>query len=119
MLYLDTIKRLVEEIPNASGCILVDRHGDEIVTYAPENEYQMKLLGAHMVLIHQRLGAIEKRVKAGKHHEIFIRTDEVYIITTPLEDGNFLVLRLLPTPLISYSIARLQQAIVDIAREGG
>jgi len=117
MLYFDTIKRLVEEIPDASGCILVDRHGDEIVVYAPENDYQMKLLGAHMVLIHQRLAAIEKRVNAGKHHEIFIRTDDVYIITTPLADGNYLVLRLSPTPLISRSIAMLQQAIIDIAEE--
>ena len=69
MLFFDTIKRLVDEIPQASGCILVDRHGDEIITFAPENEFQMKLLGAHMVLIHQKLAAIEKRMKAGRHRE--------------------------------------------------
>jgi predicted regulator of Ras-like GTPase activity (Roadblock/LC7/MglB family) len=118
MLYLDTIKRLVEEIPHASGCILVDRHGDEIITYAPENEYQMKLLGAHMVLVHQKLSSIEKRINAGKHREVFIRTDEVYIITAPLEDGNYLVLRLSPTPMISLSFSMLHQAILDILEEG-
>jgi predicted regulator of Ras-like GTPase activity (Roadblock/LC7/MglB family) len=117
MLFFDTIKRLVDEIPHASGCILVDRHGDEIITYAPENDYQMKLLGAHMVLIHQRLAAIEKRMNAGKHHEVFIRTDNVYIITAPIEDGNYLVLRLSPTPLISFSLAKLRKAIVDIVEE--
>jgi predicted regulator of Ras-like GTPase activity (Roadblock/LC7/MglB family) len=117
MLFFDTIKRLVDEIPQASGCILVDRHGDEIITYAPENEYQMKLLGAHMVLIHQRLSAIEKRMNAGKHHEVLIRTDNVYIITTPIEGGNYLILRLMPTPLISFSLDRLQKAITDIVKE--
>ncbi len=117
MLFFDTIKRLVDEIPQASGCILVDRHGDEIITYAPENEYQMKLLGAHMVLIHQKLAAIEKRMNAGRHHEVFIRTDNLYVITSPLDDGNYLVLRLAPTPLISFSLGKLQKAIVDIARE--
>ncbi len=117
MLFFDTIKRLVDEIPHASGCIMVDRHGDEIITYAPENDYQMKLLGAHMVLIHQRLAAIEKRTNAGKHHEIFIRTDNIYIITAPLVDGNYLVLRLSPTPLISFSLRRLRKAIVQIVEE--
>jgi predicted regulator of Ras-like GTPase activity (Roadblock/LC7/MglB family) len=117
MLFLDTIKRLVDEIPSASGCILVDRHGDEIITYAPENDYQMKLLGAHMVLIHQKLSAIEKRMDSGKHHEVFIRTDDIYIMATPLEDGNYLVLRLSPTSMISQSLAKLQQAVLDIIEE--
>jgi predicted regulator of Ras-like GTPase activity (Roadblock/LC7/MglB family) len=117
MLFFDTIKRLVDEIPHASGCILVDRHGDEIITYAPENDYQMKLLGAHMVLIHQKLSGIEKRMNAGKHHEVLIRTDTIYVITTPTEDGNYLVLRLAPTPLISLSLGRLRKAIVDIVEE--
>mgnify|MGYP001072970128 CR=1 FL=1 len=117
MLFFDTIKRLVDEIPQASGCIMVDRHGDEIITYAPENDYQMKLLGAHMVLIHQKLAAIEKRIEAGRHREVFTRTDNIYIITTPLVDGNFLVLRLSPTPLISLSLERLRKAIVEIIQE--
>jgi predicted regulator of Ras-like GTPase activity (Roadblock/LC7/MglB family) len=117
MLFFDTIKRLVDEIPHASGCIMVDRHGDEIITFAPENDFQMKLLGAHMVLIHQKLAAIERRMETGKHREVFIRTDNIYVITTQLPDGNYLVLRLSPTPLISLSMDRLRKASVDIIEE--
>jgi|GEM_PF-1544844 len=117
MLFFDTIKRLVVEIRLASGGIMVDRHGDEIITFAPENDYQMKLLGAHMVLIHQKLATIEKRMETGKHREVFIRTDNVYIISSRLPDGNYLVLRLAPTPLISFSLEKLRKAIIDIIEE--
>ena len=64
-MYLESIKKLVERVPGATGCIMVDNNGEEIVVYAKDNEYQMKLLGAHMVPIHKRLEAISQRIDSG------------------------------------------------------
>lgn len=116
-MYLDSIKKLVERIPGATGCIMVDTNGEEIVVYAKENEYQMKLLGAHMVPIHKRLEAISQRIDSGDYSEIIVRTDNFYIITSTIQKENYLILRLAPTPAITPSIINLKEAIRDIIEE--
>jgi predicted regulator of Ras-like GTPase activity (Roadblock/LC7/MglB family) len=117
VLYLDVIKKLVEKIPGATGCIMVDSNGEEVVVYAKDDEYQMKLLGAHMVPIHKRLEAISNRIESGDYSEILVRTDNYYIITSSIENENYLILRLSPTPAITPSILNLKQAVRDIIEE--
>ena len=116
-MYEETLKKLVEMIPGATGCILVDSHGEEIETYAKEDNYEMKLLGAHMVPIHQRLESISKRVNSGDHQEVLIRTENEYIITAPLKNETYIILKLSPTPTITPSIVMLKNAIEDIMKD--
>ena len=118
MIYLNTIKRLVNDIPRATGCILVDIHGEEIMMHVTDDEYQMRLLGAYMVPILQRLESIAKRMGSETNSEVLIRTETTYIMTAPIGDGNYLVLRLEPTPLITPSIERLRKAVKDIIEDG-
>jgi predicted regulator of Ras-like GTPase activity (Roadblock/LC7/MglB family) len=117
-MYTPILKQLVEKVPNATGCILVDHHGEEINTYAPDQEYEMKLLGAHMVPIHQRIETISERVNSGSHDIILIRTDNDYILTAPLKNNTYIILRLSPSPRITPSIEKLKKAIYDIIEEG-
>ena len=116
-MYKETLKKLVEMVPGATGCILVDSHGEEIETYAKEDDYEMKLLGAHMVPIHQRIESISKRIKSGEHDEVLIRTENEYIITAPLKNETYIILRLSSTPTITPSIVKLKSAIEDILKE--
>ena len=118
MLYINAIKKLVERIPGALGCIIVDDSGEEIVVYSKDDEYQMKLLGAHMVPIYKRLDAISQRVDSGDYSEILVRTDNFYIITSAIEKETYLILKLLPTPAISPSILNIKETIRDIVEEG-
>ena len=117
MLFRDTLKELVKQVPEANGAILVDTNGEEIVTFAEDNEYEMKLLGAHLVPIHHRLEAISGRINTGLHEEIIIRTDTAYIISAPLENQLYIVLRLSPSPTITPTVAQVKEAIITILEE--
>jgi len=117
VLFQDTLQELVNRVPQANGAILVDTNGEEIVTFAEENEYEMKLLGAHLVPIHHRLEAISGRINTGLHEEIIIRTDSAYIISAPLENQLYIVLRLSPSPIITPTVSQLKEAIASIIKE--
>jgi len=117
VLFRDTLQELVDHVPHANGAILVDTNGEEIVTYAEENEYEMKLLGAHLVPIHHRLEAISGRINTGLHEEIIIRTDSAYIISAPLENQLYIVLRLSPSPAITPTVFQLKKTISAIIEE--
>jgi len=117
MLYQKTLKKLVEQIPGATGCILVDQLGEEVVCYAPVDEYEMKLLGAHMVPIHQRLESIESRTKVREHREVLIRTDVNYIMSAVLANNTYLVVRLVPSHRITPSLENLRIAIDEILKQ--
>lgn len=117
MLFRDTLEKLVNQVPQANGAILVDTNGEEIVTFAEENEYEMKLLGAHLVPIHHRLEAISGRINTGLHEEIIIRTDSAYIISAPMENQLYIVLRLSPSPTITPTVSQLKEAISSIVKE--
>lgn len=118
VLYINAIKKLVDRIPGALGCIIVDNSGEEIVVYSKDDEFEMKLLGAHMVPIYKRLDAISKRVDSGGYGEILVRTDNFYFITSSIEKDTYLILKLLPTPAITPSILNIKEAIKDIIEEG-
>ncbi|MBN1882031.1 MAG: roadblock/LC7 domain-containing protein [Deltaproteobacteria bacterium] len=116
-MFQETLQELVNRVPEANGAILVDTNGEEIVSFAEENEYEMKLLGAHLVPIHHRLEAISGRINTGLHEEIIIRTDSAYIISAPLENQLYIVLRLSPSPTITPTVSQLKKAISSIIEE--
>jgi len=90
------LSELVDSTPGASGAILTDWEGESVVCYCHscEDEYELKLLGAHTGILLGRIKDVQKRWCSGEVLEAVITTECQHFIVGSVGVDYSLILAL-------------------------
>lgn len=96
------MENLVESTPGATGSIFLDWEGEAVDQYAGENDdYHMKVLGAHKGVILKLIEDTQKLTKGSAVECVSIKMKNYSVIMAPVSNGYFVVLTLKPSSSIS------------------
>jgi len=117
MQFKSLLTRLLEDIPGASGAIIVDWEGEAVDQVATTNEYEIKVLGAHSGIILAQLREALSRTDSGGLDEVVIRTGRNKIFIAPLTEDYLLMLQLDSGAIAAHATYRMGQCVAALRSE--
>jgi predicted regulator of Ras-like GTPase activity (Roadblock/LC7/MglB family) len=111
------LKKLVEDVPHASGALLADWEGEAVEHHCSYDDYELKLLGAHKGIILNRMKDIQTDVSAGVVQDVVITTDTQVIVMGAAGPDYALVMTLDKEASIGLALFRMRQALKLLVKE--
>lgn len=88
------LTKLVEDVPGASGAILVDWEGEAVEQHCQGDPFEMKVTAAHWGIQLSRLQGLQERYPTGRVQLSVISTDEQHVLAGAIGDDYTLVMTL-------------------------
>ena len=117
MPFKSLLTRLLEDVPGASGAIIVDWEGEAVDQVATTNEYEIKVLGAHSGIILTQLREALSRTDSGVLDVVVIRTDRNKILISPLTEDYLLMLQLGSGAIAALASYKMGQCVAALRSE--
>jgi len=112
------LEALVERVPGAKGVVLADWEGETVDCATRMDEYELKVLGAHIGIILTRLRQAMERLKDEQGvNELTIVTELGRSVVTPLSEDYFLVLVTERNAPLGRSLSELRRSQGALCRE--
>jgi predicted regulator of Ras-like GTPase activity (Roadblock/LC7/MglB family) len=115
--FKDILRDLVEATPGASGAILTDWEGEAVVCHCGEDEYEMKLIGAHKGIILNRIKDVQRRASHGDVCEAVITTECQHFIIGAVGSDYSLIMTLRRDSLIARAQYQFQKSVKLLEKE--
>lgn len=100
---------LVQSVPGATGAIIADWEGETVDHVALIDDYELKIMAAHLVIILTRMKDIQGRISADPVRGVVITLAEQLVILGPVGDDYSLVLTLGREAIAGRAIVRFRQ----------
>ncbi len=111
------LKKLVEEIPHASGAILADWEGEAVEQHCLYDDFELKLLGAHKGIILNQMKELHAGLAAGEMRDAVITTGQQQVIIGAVGPDYSLVMTLTNEAMIGLALHRFRQAVKLMEKE--
>jgi predicted regulator of Ras-like GTPase activity (Roadblock/LC7/MglB family) len=105
------LRGLVGEVPGAWGAIFVDWEGEAVELFATNDEYEVKLAGAHTGLLLTRLVSSGKDASLGRTTSFHLRTEDAAYFLHTLDEEYFVLLAASPRTPAGVARHRLLRAV--------
>jgi predicted regulator of Ras-like GTPase activity (Roadblock/LC7/MglB family) len=117
--FKEILSELVDATPGASGAILTDWEGESVVCYCHscEDEYEMKLIGAHKGIVLNRIKDAQQRLSHSEVLEAVITTECQHFIVGPVGDDYSLILTLKRDSLLALAQYRFRRSVKLLGKE--
>jgi len=100
---------LVQSVPGASGAIIADWEGETVDYVALIDDYELKIMAAHLGIILTRMKELQGRLSADPIHEAVITLADQRVILGPVGDDYSLVLTLGRQAIPGRAMVRFRQ----------
>jgi predicted regulator of Ras-like GTPase activity (Roadblock/LC7/MglB family) len=100
---------LVQSVPGATGAIIADWEGETVDHVACMDDYELKIMAAHLGIILTRMKEIQGRLSADPVREALITLTDQRVILGPVGDDYSLVLTLGREAIAGGAIVRFGQ----------
>jgi predicted regulator of Ras-like GTPase activity (Roadblock/LC7/MglB family) len=111
------LRKLVEDVPHASGAVLADWEGEAVEHHCLYDDYELKLLGAHKGIILNRMRDIHGDLPVGELQDVVINTGKQLVIIGVVGPEYSLVMTLAREGLIGLALYRFRQAVKLLEKE--
>ncbi|RNC67502.1 MAG: roadblock/LC7 domain-containing protein [Desulfuromonadales bacterium] len=111
------LTELVQSVPGASGAILADWEGEAVAQYSLFDDFELKIIGAHKVIILNQLQTLQKRFAGDAVRDVVITTDGQHAIVGPVGKDYSLVMTLARDAIPGRALVRFRQTIDRLAKE--
>ena len=111
------LKELTEIIPGATGAILVDWEGEAVEYYCYHDDYELKLLAAHKVIILGRMKELQVTSDAGEFIDSIITTGSQFIVTGAVGSDYCLVLTLDRSAVVGQALYCFRKSVKLLEKE--
>jgi predicted regulator of Ras-like GTPase activity (Roadblock/LC7/MglB family) len=111
------LKKLVEDIPHASGAILADWEGEAVEQHCLYDDFELKLLGAHKGIILNRMKDIHAGLAAGEMQDAVITTEDQQVIIGAVGPDYSLVMTLAGGAMVGLALHRFRQTVKLLEKE--
>ena len=109
---------LVQAVPGASGAILADWEGESVAHfYLHEDDYELKILGAHKGIILNRMKEVHGQLDSGPLREAVITTADQHVLIGAIGADYVLVMTLDRNTLLGPARRRFHDCLEDLYRE--
>ncbi len=109
---------LVDRVPGSRGAILTDWEGEAVDHAARMDEYDLKVLGAHIGIILTRLRqTVSRLTDEGGLKELVITTENGYNVVTPVSEDYFVVLTLTREGLLGRALFESRRCVDRLKKE--
>lgn len=101
------LHELVAAVPGARGAILADWEGEEVAHYTLDDEFELKIIGAHKGIILSHLKEIHAKVGYPEPTVVEIFTDTATVLIAGIGADYCVVMTLAPSggrPKASYAL---------------
>ncbi len=117
MPFAKILRKLVGDLPGATGAILTDWEGEAVVCQSPAGEeYNLKILGAHQNIILNRLremgSAMDQAVR-----DVTVTTDRFHLLIGAVGNDYMLVVTLDRAAIVTRALHGIKQAVRDLEKE--
>ena len=117
MPFRSLLTQLLEDIPGASGAIIVDWEGEAVDQVATSNDHEIKVLGAYSGIILAQLKEALSRTDSGGLDEVVIRAGRTKILITPLTEDYLLILQLGSGTIAAFATYKMRQCVAALRSE--
>ena len=111
------LRELVEVTPAAAGAILADWEGEAVAQHCLDDDYELKVLGAHEGIILNRMKEVQVEVPAGELQLAVITTDKQHVIIGVVGPDYSLVMTLAREAIIGPALYRFRQTVKLLEKE--
>lgn len=117
MPFTSILKTLVENIPQATGAIVVDWEGEAVQEFCHCDPYEIRFSGAHQEIILKRLVMLHQKLEAGSVDSIAISTSTHHLIVGPITDEYSLALQVCKNAAPAVALYHFRAAVAALRRE--
>jgi len=115
MPFKDALGLLVESVKGGIGAILVDSEGEAVDAFTHGDQYEIRLAGAHHVIVMNLLrDAVKRMNEADMLKGLSIKSEKIAYTVMPVEEGLFVILMQDDTGTLSQGRKALKDTIPDI-----
>lgn len=112
------LDELIQKLPEAKGVILADWEGEAVDHVARMDEYDLKILGAHIGIILTRLRqTVDPLTDPEGLQELVITTKDGYNIVCPVSEDYFVVLSLTRDGLLGRALFEGRRCVRKLQAE--
>ena len=112
------LTELVTAVPGASGAILADWEGEAVAQYyLHEDDYDLKILGAHKGIILNQMREIHADLGSGELKEAVITTARQHVLIGTIGPDYNLVMTLIRAALIGYAFHHFRRTLEQLREE--
>ncbi|HEY6009527.1 MAG TPA: roadblock/LC7 domain-containing protein, partial [Geobacteraceae bacterium] len=104
------ITELVDRTPGATGAILADWEGEAVVQYGHDDDYELKVLGAHGGILFNLIKDIHGNYAVGEVEDAVIATDCCQVLVGAVGPDYCLVMTIGPGAILGRARYRFRQA---------
>lgn len=94
MPFKTNLRTLIESVPGARGAILADWEGEAVDQFGKMDDFDLKVVGAHNVLILDQLRRALARLPGEELEELVVTTEKWQTLVLPVTEEYFLVFTL-------------------------
>ncbi len=111
------IRALVESTPGATGAILTDWEGEAVEQFSLEDEFELKLIGAHKGIILNRMKDIQQKFLSGEVLDTVVSTDTNHVIIGAIDRDYSLIMILGKDALIAKALRSFRCTVKTLKKE--
>lgn len=111
------LKNLLDQVPKSIGAILVDWEGEAVVEQCRCDPYDIRFIGAHKVLILNRIREMTSMDRIGAVEDMTITTREMHLITGCINKDYSLVISVERSCPVALALYHFRRAIAEIKKE--
>jgi predicted regulator of Ras-like GTPase activity (Roadblock/LC7/MglB family) len=117
MPFKQILKELVETIPGARGAILADWEGEAVEQHCLDDDFELKVVGAHQGIILGRLREIHDGLALGEPGVAVISTAASRVAVSPVGSDYTLVVTLGREAVVGVALQRMRGIQQRLVRE--
>jgi predicted regulator of Ras-like GTPase activity (Roadblock/LC7/MglB family) len=111
------LRHVVETTPGVHGAVFTDSEGEPVDQYARGPTIEIQIVGAQWGLVLAQVAASLWRSHAGAPTSIYVQCERVQIYIRAITPEYFIVLQASPDAHLGKTIANLEQAAHEMARQ--
>lgn len=85
---------LIDGVPGARGAILADWEGEAVDQAGDMDDFDLKVVGAHHVVILDQLGRVLRRLPGERMEELVVTAHKLQTLVFPVTEEYFLIFTL-------------------------
>ena len=111
------LTELVSTVPGARGAILADWEGEAVEHFSYDDDFEMKLVGAHKGIILNRIRKAYEDLNAGELQEIIITAEQQRFLVGAIGPEYSVVMTLGREAVVGQALYRFRKAVTLLKKE--
>lgn len=111
------LKKLVDQVPQAIGAILVDWEGEAVMENCHCEPYDIRFIAAHKGIILARLKEMQSTAQVGEVEDVVVTSSKGHLIIGCIDQDYSLVMNIERCSPVALALYHFRGAITELKKE--